>query len=39
MQIIELDLKYKQHNNQDSVIKKNEDSEVLIIFSKVKNNI
>lgn len=39
MRVIELDLKYKQHNHQDLINKKNEDSEVLIIFSKVDNNI
>lgn len=39
MRIIELDLKYKQQNNQDLINKNSEDSEVLIVFSKVGNTI
>ena len=34
MRIIEQDLKYKQHNHRILINKENQDSEVLIIFSK-----
>ena len=37
MQVVELDLKYKQLNNQDAINKKTESIEVLIVFSK--NNV
>lgn len=39
MQIVELDLKYKQLNNQDAINQKTENIEVLIIFSKNNNNL
>lgn len=38
MRIIELDLKYKQLNNQETINKKTESVEVLIIFSKENIN-
>lgn len=37
MQVVELDLKYKQLNNQDAINQKTDSIEVLIVFSK--NNI